>query len=121
MNIKTFVATLLTALLCTLQHNATAQSDSNNEPFDFVGLSVFIDAGATLPSNHTAAFYNGRQGKQNTIDRILYSEMYGYDIWRNLVDLELISPSAIPSYRELEIVEPASTQYSISMQLGLGF
>ena len=121
MNTKTFVATLLTALLGTVQHTATAQSNSNNEPFDFVGLSVFIDAGITVPNNHTAAFYNGRQGNQNTIERILYSEMYGYDIWRNLVDLELISPSAIPSYRELEIVEPASTQYSIAMQLGLGF
>lgn len=121
MNIKTFVATLAVALLGTLHHNATAQPNSNNEPFDFVGLSVFIDAGITVPNSHTAAFYNGRQGNTNTIERILYSEMYGYDIWRNLVELELISPSAIPSYRELEIAEPANTEYSIATQLGLGF
>ena len=62
MNTKTFVATLLMALFGPLHHTATAQSDSNNEPFDFVGLSVFIDAGITVPNNHTAAFYNGRQG-----------------------------------------------------------
>ncbi len=122
MNIKPFAATLLTVLLISFHpYSATAQKQKNNEPFDFVGLSVFIDAGVTLPDDHTAAFYNGRQGNQNTIERILYSEMFGYDIWQNLVNQELISPSAIPSYHELVIAEPATTEYSIAMQIGLGF
>ena len=121
MNIKTFVQILTVVLIGLLPTSATAQTSKSNEPFDFVGLSVFIDAGVTMPNNHTAAFYNGRRGNQNTIERILYSEMFGYDIWQNLVEQELISPSAIPSYRELEIAEPATTEYSIATQLGLGF
>jgi hypothetical protein len=121
MNVKkisiSFVAFSLmffSSLLAQKQKNA-------KELPDFVGLSVFIDAGCSLPNDYTAAFYNGTNGNQNTIDRILHSQMYGNEIWANLVDLGLISPSAIPNYMALQVVENAKTEYDLALQLGLGF
>ncbi len=87
---------------------------------DLIGLSLSIDAGCSFPNNYQAAFYNGTKGNQNTIDRILYSQVYGEDIWNNLVNQGLISPSAITNYHGLQIVENAKTEYSIAFQVGLG-
>ena len=44
------------------------------------GLSVFANAGAVWADDITANFYSGRPENANTINRVLYSESYGYNI-----------------------------------------
>ena len=115
------VSSFFILFLCLLfTNNIIAQKRTKAEPFDFVGLSVSIDAGCAIPNQNTAAFYNGTNGNQNTIERILHSQMYGQNIWTNLVNQGLISPSAITDYHGLQIVEQANTEYTIALQLGLG-
>lgn len=116
--IVSYLAAFLICLLFT--NDIVAQKRAKVEPFDFVGLSVFIDAGCAMPNQLTAGFYNGTNGNQNTIERILHSQMYGQNIWTNLVNQGLISPSAITDYNGLQIVEHANTEYTVALQLGLG-
>lgn len=115
------VSSFFILFLCLLfTNNIIAQKRTKAEPFDFVGLSVSIDAGCAIPNQSTAAFYNGTNGNQNTIERILHSQMFGQNIWTNLVNQGLISPSAITDYTGLQIVEQANTEYTMALQLGLG-
>lgn len=115
-----FTRVVISISLLLISQFGFAQKKDNTYSPDFVGLSVFIDAGCTLPNNHYAAFYNGTEGNRNTINRILHSQMYGHDIWQNLVNLNLISPSAITNYSGLQVVENAKTEYTLAMQVGLG-
>ena len=92
----------------------------NAAPSRITGLSVSVDAGLLIPNAKQANFYSGRPGNDNTIDRVLRSEQYGNQIWSNLVDQQLISPSAIPSYSAFRIAEYADMYYKLSYQIGVG-
>lgn len=84
------------------------------------GLSLTVDAGLLVPNDKQAGFYSGRPGCPNTIDRVLKSEQYGTQIWNNLVNQGLISPSAIHDYREFTIAEYPAMYYKLTYQLGVG-
>lgn len=86
------------------------------------GLYLSVDAGLLVPNAKQAQFYNGDpRTTGNSIDRVLHSELYGQEIWTSLVDQGLISPSAIGSYRQLQVVEyPANMYYKLTYQLGVG-
>ena len=83
------------------------------------GLSVFANAGAVWADDITANFYSGRPENANTINRVLYSESYGYNIWYQLKEDGLIS-SAVGSKDELQVVEYGDMYYRTSLQYGLG-
>lgn len=85
------------------------------------GLYLSVDAGLLIPNNKHADFYSGRPGNSNTIVRVLNSEMYGTQIWSSLVDAGRISPSAIGSHSQLQVVEYPSMYYRPTYQLGVGF
>lgn len=98
---------------------ATAVADDGKPPSS-TGLSVFADAGGFWASRNNAGFYSGRPENANTINRVLHSNTYGTQIWNNLVSQGLISPSAISSYEQLQVVEYPDMYYRTSYQVGLG-
>ena len=98
---------------------ATAAADDGKPPSS-TGLSVFADAGGFWASRNNAGFYSGRPENANTINRVLHSNTYGTQIWNNLVSQGLISPSAISSYEQLQVVEYPDMYYRTSYQVGLG-
>lgn len=85
------------------------------------GLYITVDAGLLVPSDKQANFYNGAPGTPNMLDRVLKSELYGTQIWNDLVNQGLISPSAIHDYGEFEVAEYADMYYRLTFQLGVGF
>ena len=85
------------------------------------GLYITVDAGLLVPSDKQANFYNGDSRSPNRLERVLKSEMYGTQIWNDLVDQGLISPSAIHDYGEFEVAEYANMYYRLTFQLGVGF
>ena len=97
---------------------ASASADDGQPPSP--GLSFFANAGAFWADNNTANFYNGHPSNKNTIDRVLHSNTYGTQIWQSLVNQGAISPSAIGSYNQLQVVEYPDMYYRISYQIGLG-
>ena len=115
---------LLPILLITLLIVATplqAQKKKRHAaPSRITGLSVSVDAGLLIPNAKQANFYSGRPGNDNTIDRVLRSEHYGNQIWSSLVNQQLISPSAIPSYSAFRIAEYADMYYKLTYQIGVG-
>lgn len=84
------------------------------------GLSLTVDAGLLVPNDKQAGFYSGRPGCPNTIERVLKSEQYGTQIWNDLVNQQLISPSAIHDYREFTIAEYPTMDNKLTYQLGVG-
>lgn len=84
------------------------------------GLSFFANAGGFWADNVTADFYNGCPQNANTIDRVLHSQSYGEQIWQSLTNQQLISPSVIGHYSQLQVEEYARMRYRISYQIGLG-
>lgn len=108
------LTTILTALLIA----ASALADDGKPPSP--GLSFFADAGAFWADKVTANFYNGSPENANTINRVLHSNTYGTQIWQTLVTQQLISPSAISNYSQLQVVEYGDMHYRISYQIGLG-
>lgn len=84
------------------------------------GLSASINVGMLIANKEQAFFYSGHPDNENTIDRILHSEGYGNEIWSNLVNQQLISPSAIQNYGQLEVVEYGLMSYKLTYQIGLG-
>lgn len=84
------------------------------------GLSVTFDAGVLRPSNDQANFYRGIPTNLNTVERVLHSEAYGYPMWVELTDMDLIT-SAISNYNQLQVEEYGNMTYRIAVQLGLGF
>ena len=85
------------------------------------GLYITVDAGLLVPSDKQANFYNGGPGTPNRLERVLLSEMYGTQIWNDLVNQGLISPSAIPDYGAFRVEEYANMYYRLTFQLGIGF
>ena len=85
------------------------------------GLYVTMDAGLLIPSDKQANFYNGDSRSPNNLMRVLKSEMYGTQIWNDLVNRQLISPSAIHDYGEFEVAEYANMYYRLTFQIGVGF
>ena len=108
------IALILTALLLA----SSAVADDGKPPSP--GLSFFANAGAFWADKNTANFYNGRPGNANTIERVLYSEAYGREIWQTLVNDGAISPTTIGSHTQLQVVEYADMYYRLSYQIGLG-
>ena len=84
------------------------------------GLSLTVDAGLMIPNAKQAEFYRGLDGYPNTINRVLHSQQYGIEIWNRLVNEGLISPSAIPSYSALQVVEYGKMDFRLTYQIGVG-
>ena len=84
------------------------------------GLSLTVDAGIINAATAHANFYNGQPGNVNTLERILYSETYGNNIWNNLTNQNLIG-SSVANYRQITVAEYGDMHYRIAFQLGLGF
>ncbi|MBO4599515.1 MAG: hypothetical protein J5641_02130 [Bacteroidales bacterium] len=85
------------------------------------GLYVTVEAGLLIPSDKQANFYNGDSRSPNNLMRVLKSEMYGTQIWNDLVNRQLISPSAIHDYSEFKVEEFADMYYRLTFQIGVGF
>ena len=117
---STYTIALLAAIVACLPHSLSAQ-EAFDELLPLKGFSVTIDAGGTYAGKYHANFYNGTPENTNTIDRILHSEAYGNPIWNNLVDQGLINPSAIGTYKQLQVAEYAKMSYAITYQVGIGF
>lgn len=83
------------------------------------GLSVSVDAGLLMADSKQAAFYSGREDTPNRLYRVLRSEQYGNQIWTDLVDKGLISPSSVPSYSAFQVDEWATMDYKLAYQLGV--
>ena len=111
----------LSLLLCSAPLHAQKKKAPSQHP-RLAGLSLAVDAGLLIPSNKQANFYSGRPGNANTIDRVLRSQQYGTQIWNSLVDQQLISPSAIPSYSAFRIADGGYPQmhYKLTYQIGFG-
>lgn len=83
------------------------------------GLSVSVDAGLLMADGKQAAFYSGREDTPNRLYRVLKSEQYGNQIWTDLVNQGLISPSSVPSYSAFKVDEWATMDYKLAYQLGV--
>lgn len=83
------------------------------------GLSLSIDAGLLMADAKHASFYSGRPETPNKLYRVLHSQQYGTQIWTDLVNQGLISPSAIPTYEAFEVMEWATMDYRLAYQLGV--
>lgn len=105
------IALLLLFIVC-LSHPVRAQHPGE-------GLSVFIDAGMLAPSAKQANFYDGRDGRPNTIMRVLHSQSYGTEIWQNLKNGGYIS-DAVGSYNLLTVEEWPQMYYKLTYQIGFG-
>lgn len=101
---------ILTVVLMT---SAVAMADGGG------GLSVFASAGAVWADDCNANFYSGRPGNANTINRVLYSNRYGTQIWTDMKNDGLID-GTIGSYNQLKVEEYANMYYRISYQIGVG-
>ena len=100
--------------------SAEAQGYRKQKTDDFpTGLSVSIDAGLLMADKKQAAFYSGSPGTPNELYRVLHSEQYGNQIWTDLVNQGLISPSSVQSYREFKVDEWATMDYKLAYQLGV--
>lgn len=84
------------------------------------GLSVTIEANSFFSNNAQANFYQGIPQNSNTILRVLHSQQYGYPIWIDLTEQDLIT-SSISSYRQLQIEEYGDMSYRLAIHLGFGF
>lgn len=111
------------ALLCGVVFLLFASSHLNAQHFKpayLRGLSLTIDIGVLRVDNSHANFYNGRPGNANTLERILYSETYGNQIWNNLSENDLIGES-VGNYRQIKVAEYGDMYYRLAFQLGMGF
>ncbi len=117
---KQTLSLLLVLLVAGAMPLQAQKKKHHSAPTRITGLSVSVDAGLLIPNAKQANFYSGRPGNENTISRVLYSEQYGHQIWNSLVDQQLISPSAIPSYSAFRIAEYADMYYKLTYQIGVG-
>ncbi len=113
------VSLLFLITLIIAQPVLAQKSSGSAKPLS--GLYLFVDAGLLVPNSKQANFYDGRNNRPNTINRVLHSEAYGSQIWNDLVSQQLISPSAIPDYNAFQVAEYANMYYKLTYQLGLGF
>ena len=80
---------------------------------------MFVDAGALLPNAKQANFYDGRNGRPNTIMRVLHSQSYGTEIWQNLKNGGYIT-DAVGSKDNLQVEEWPEMYYKTTYQVGFG-
>lgn len=112
---------LSAAMIAAVCATAVAQDFDDSGIPALKGFSLTIDGGATFANKYHAGFYNGNPENTNTINRVLHSESFGTQIWNNLVDQGIISPSAIQNYHQLQVAEYGEMTYSVSFQVGIGF
>lgn len=110
---------LISLLLLVTPLHAQKKKTAQMQPLS--GLYITVDAGLLIPSDKQANFYNGDNHSPNNLMRVLKSEMYGTQIWNDLVNRQLISPSAIHDYGEFQVAEYADMYYRLTFQLGVGF
>ena len=115
---KKFFLLATSVLYCV--NTILAQDFDNSGIPALKGFSVTIDGGATFANKFHAGFYDGNPDNSNTINRVLHSQSYGIQIWNELVDQSLISPSAIQSYEQLQVAEYGEMKYSVTFQVGIG-
>lgn len=84
------------------------------------GLSLTVGIGVLRADNSHANFYNGNPNNVNTLERILYSETYGNQIWNNLTTQDLIG-DAVANYKQIRVAEYGDMYYRLAVQLGMGF
>lgn len=84
------------------------------------GLSLTVGIGVLRPDNYHANFFNGNPANVNTLERILYSETYGNQIWNNLSTQDLIG-DAVANYKQITVAEYGDMYYRLAFQLGMGF
>lgn len=112
---------IILALLLAATPLQAQKKKSVQAPEPLSGLYVTVEAGLLIPSDKQANFYNGDSHSPNRLERVLKSELYGTQIWDDLVSRQLISPSAIHDYGEFRVDEYADMYYRLSFQLGMGF
>ena len=105
-------------ILPTLSAQAQGYKKQKVEEYP-TGLSVSIDAGLLMADAKQAAFYSGSPGTLNEMYRVLHSEQYGNQIWTDLVNQGLVSPSSVPSYSAFKVDEWANMSYKLAYQLGV--
>ena len=86
----------------------------------YTGLSFTAGAAATWADKATAGFYSGRPENPNNINLVLHSDTYGNQIWSNLVQQGLLSPSAVGSHNQLTVSEYPTMYYRTSLCYGVG-
>lgn len=111
-----FIALMLVLPLISAEAQGYHKQKADEYP---TGLSVSIDAGLLMADKKQASFYSGSPGTPNEIYRILHSEQYGTQIWTDLVNQGIISPSSVQSYREFKVDEWATMSYKLAYQLGV--
>lgn len=123
MKLKSTIFILVLLLLASPSWAQKKHKSSVPQASRLSGLYLSVDAGLLVPNSRQAQFYDGNPStSRNSIDRVLHSELYGREIWSNLVDAQLISPSAIGDYRALRVEEYAPAMYyKLTYQLGVGF
>lgn len=87
------------------------------------GLSLTIDAGMLRANDVHANFYNGSEDNTNTIYRVIHSQAYGEEIWRNLKNPELTPNTitdAVANYNQLTVVEYGNMHYKLAFNLDIG-
>ena len=108
-----------TVLATLLAMNAALADDDGVPRRGPSGLSVYANAGVIWADGVNANFYSGRPENVNTIDRVLYSNSYGTQIWNELKSAGLID-GTIANYNQLNVEEYANMYYRTSFQYGLG-
>lgn len=108
-----------TVLATLLAMNAALADDDGVPRRGPSGLSVYANAGVIWADGVNANFYSGRPENVNTIDRVLYSNSYGTQIWNELKSAGLID-GTIANYNQLRVEEYANMYYRTSFQYGLG-
>lgn len=110
------VGILLSALLVAVAAMADDDGVPRRRP---TGFSVFASGGVVWADGSNANFYSGRPGNANTIERVLYSNSYGTQIWNDLKSEGLID-GTIGNYNQLTVEEYANMYYRTSFQYGMG-
>ena len=108
----TLIAFLLAPLFLFPTHLAAQHKEAT-------GLVLFIDAGMLMPNDKQAGFYDGRDSRPNTINRVLHSETYGNPIWQTLKDRGYIT-DAVGNYTVLTVDEWPHMYYKNGYQVGFG-
>ena len=108
-----------TVLVTFLAMNAALADDDGVPRRGPSGLSVYANAGVIWADGVNANFYSGRPENVNTIDRVLYSNSYGTQIWNELKSAGFID-GTIANYNQLRVEEYANMYYRTSFQYGLG-
>ncbi|MCR4658820.1 MAG: hypothetical protein K5650_00805 [Bacteroidales bacterium] len=84
------------------------------------GLAAYLNAGMLWADNNVANFYNGNPNNANTVERLLYSNTYGQQIWQDLTEADLIA-SSVSHYSMLTVAEYGNMRYEPGFQIGMGF